>query len=193
MKKWISWLLAVCLVPCLTGCLTKRLWTEYPMDHYFPSTNADLKLFHSADSTDVLVSYNEEHDKNAVVRRRAYYLFANLEKRAAGRKPNFINAPEIAELQPIPVELDSATNASSHAETVMWASYSPGTHRFILFSGEGAINTYQLPSYTSFRSECGRLALMPLAVTGDVIICAGAAIAVAGFYYLQAGAPGLAR
>ncbi len=181
MKKRISWLLLVCLVPCLSGCLTRKLWDEYPIDHYFASPNAELQLFHSADSTDVLVSYNEEHDNNAVVRRRSYYLFANLEKLNARHKPNFIIVPIPANLQPIPIDLEPTTNINSIGETGMWASFSPYTRSFRLFSEKGEIGAYPLPSYTSFRSECGRLALMPLALTGDVVICASVVGAVAGY------------
>src|ERR1700682_5066198 len=100
MKKLLAPLLTLCLIPLLTGCLTKRLWDGNTLgNRHFPSADPKLQLFESSDRKDVLVKYDEETDKDVTSRRRAFFLMANQKRFSAGRPPRFVDPRAAANLQ----------------------------------------------------------------------------------------------
>jgi len=69
-KRGISCLLVVCLVPWMTGCegLTGQLWSgDYGDDHRHAAPEPDLKLSQTPDRKDVLVQYDEMRSKDAKI------------------------------------------------------------------------------------------------------------------------------
>jgi|SRR5579872_1260445 len=181
----ISWLLVICLIPFLTGCLTGRLWDrDLAVDHRQPAPDANLKLFQKPDGGDVLVQYDEERDRDDVVKRRAFYLQANQKKLSAGKRPHFVSARKADHMQPITLESSSATNSISPGLGAFRAALLPDGRHFTLICNGRVTGPYGLPVYVDRCSQVDRLALTPLAVTGDVVIAG----AVAGLLYLYARA-----
>src|SRR5882724_10711202 len=89
-KRGVSGLLIVCLMPWMTGCesLTGQLWSgDYGDDHRHAAPEPALNLSQTPDQKDVLVQYDEMRSKDAKIQRRAYLLFANQKTVAAVRKP----------------------------------------------------------------------------------------------------------
>src|SRR5581483_11000751 len=109
MSRMTAWLVIVCLVPYLTGCedladhsLTGRLWSSdlATVDVNTPAPYPHLELSAARDQKDYLVQYDEYRDKDATIRRRAYWLYANQTRIEAGKKPHFVN-PKVATGLPV--------------------------------------------------------------------------------------------
>ena len=76
--KLITWVLVVCVAPCLSGCLTQKLWeSDVGLDRHWAAANPNLKLYQTRDHKDILVEYDEDQDKDTGTRRRAFLLNAN--------------------------------------------------------------------------------------------------------------------
>ncbi len=98
-RKAIRFLLTACFVPALSGCralndwpLTYKLWDDRMLARFNePAGNPHLQLFQSARTNDVLVQYDEAREKNEKVRRRSFFLNANLARLEGGKKPRFVS------------------------------------------------------------------------------------------------------
>ncbi len=186
-KRGISCLLVVCLVPWMTGCegLTGQLWSgDYGDDHRHAAPEPDLKLSQTPDLKDVLVQYDEMRSKDAKIQRRAYLLFANQKTVAAGRKPQFITGKAVGRLLGFPLAISYMTNLSTVGDLTLRVILEEDKHHFTLVSNGREIGSYQLPDYMQ-HSTWVQLLLTPAAVTGDVLIVAGIAAAVVGVLYLR--------
>ncbi|MDB6066781.1 MAG: hypothetical protein JWR26_2989 [Pedosphaera sp.] len=186
MKKLLTPLLTLCLIPLLTGCLTKRLWDGNTLvNRHFPSADPKLELFESSDRKDVLVEYDEETDKDVTSRRRAFFLMANQKKLSSGRPPRFVDPRTADKLQPIVLELAYvAPDTNAPVDLSLKAVLSQDHHSFNLVSAGKELGSFELPSYHRAEGTWARIALTPLAVTGDTVICAAAAAAIAGVFYV---------
>ena len=173
-KRWISYAVVFCLMPWMTGCdsLTGRLWgRDLGENDYQAAQEPDLKLSQTPDRKDVLVQYDEMRDKDAKIRHRAYFLYADDEIIKSGKKPRFLTAAAASKVQGAPLTIGYATNLSPAGGMTLRAVLAEDKHHFTLVSNGSEIGTYQLPDYTR-HNPCAQVALTPAAVTGDVIICA---------------------
>src|SRR5882724_11532526 len=176
-KRGISCLLIVCLVPGVTGCegLTGQLWSgDYGGVHCHAAPEQALNLSQTPDQKDVLVQYDEVRSKDMKVQRRAYLLFANEKTVAAGKKPRFITAAAAGKMQGFPLPISYMTNLSIAGDLTLRVVLQEDKHRFTLVSDGREIGSYQLPDYLQ-RSTWVQVLLTPAAVTGDVLIVAGIA------------------
>ena len=186
-KRGISCLLVVCIIPWMTGCegLTGQLWSgDYGDDHRHAAPEPDLKLSQTPDRKDVVVQYDEVRSKDTKIQRRAYLLFANEKTVAAGKKPLFIPTAKAARLQSFPLEISYLTNLSAAGDLTLRVVLQEDKHHFTLVSNGREIGSYQLPDYMQ-HSTWVQVLLTPAAVTGDVLIVAGIAAAVVGVLYLR--------
>src|SRR6266481_1008884 len=186
-KRGISCLLVVCIIPWMTGCegLTGQLWSgDYGDDHRHAAPEPDLKLSQTPDRKDVLVQYDEMRSKDAKIQRHAYLLFANEKTVAAGRKPRFITGKAVGRLQGFPLAISYMTNLSTVGDLTLRVILEEDKHHFTLASNGREIGSYQLPDYME-HSTWVQLLLTPAAVTGDVLIVAGIAAVVVGVLYLK--------
>ena len=208
----------------LTGCetareysLTCKLWTDPEKSRFAePASEPHLALYHDGSADQVLVTYDEHVESAADVRRRAFFLEANLERLAAKKKPKFVKADAVAEMLPIPQTAPPAgtivysmgqtlaLNAKAESEPVFPApapSDGSGTMaspepRLKFFRGTGSEfsllryavvdGPYTLPMYAARRGVVVRSALTPFAVAGDVALVGIAASVVTGFQWFGA-------
>src|SRR5689334_24260853 len=101
-----------------TGCetsypsLTCGLWTGNVLRSFNePAADPAIRIYQSVRPPDLLVTYDESLERNDQLRRRAFYLQANLERLRAGRKPRFVSASRTNGL--IQLAAGSATGAPS--------------------------------------------------------------------------------
>jgi len=173
-KRGVSALLIVCLMPWMTGCesLTGRLWSsDLGENDYQAAPEPDVKLSQTPDQKDVLVQYDEMRSKDAKIRHRAYLLYANEAIITSGKKPRFLTAKAAGKIQCAPLTISFATNLSTVGDLTLRVVLAEDKHHFTLASNGRAIGTYQLPDYTQ-HNAWAQVALTPATVTGDVIICA---------------------
>ena len=172
---FISVLLAG-LLPLFTGCasypLTYSLWSEDGgMARYgTPAFRPNLQLYQSSQPNDILVQYDELPERSDTIRRRAYFLYANLARMENRRKPRFVDPARVFLLQPIPViQAGAATN---FPPTTLYAVASTNSIYFTLHAADGTQIQFPLPAYVDGTTTVQRLLLTPAAVTVDVIITA---------------------
>ena len=173
-KAWIL-PLAVALLASTSGCstgdtifLTPRLWGPGMVRNFHePSDQPGLKVFRSSKPADYLVLYEEMWENGGRIRRRAFYLNANLERLHSRRKPRFVNPAKAESLELVPVLLEFATASTNAAASV---SLSPDGTFWRLHEADGEVVDFNLPTYPTAGSTVLRVALTPLAVSGDAII-----------------------
>lgn len=174
MKRWISGVLVVCLMPWMTGCegLTNTLWGGgFGDDHHQPAPEPDLKLTQTTDGTDILVQYNEVRSKDKKMEHRAYLLYENKKILATRKKPDFISVKQAGKLQPVPLAISYMTNLSTVGDFNLRVVLQEDKRHFTLVSDGLEIGTYQLPDYMQ-PSGWVMVVLTPAAVTGDVVFIA---------------------
>lgn len=173
-KAWIL-PLAVALLAGTSGCstgdtifLTPRLWGPGMVRNFNePADTPGLKVFRSSKPADYLVLYDEMRENGGRVRHRAFYLNANLERLNSRRKPRFVNPAKAESLELVPVLLELPTASTNAAVSV---SLSPDGTFWRLHEADGQMVDFNLPTYPTAGSTVLRVALTPLAVTGDAII-----------------------
>lgn len=173
-KPWI-FPLAVALLASTSGCstgdtifLTPRLWGPGMVRNFNePADQPDLKVFRSSKPADYLVLYDEMRENGERIRRRAFYLNANLERLNSRRKPRFVNPAKAETLAPVPLLVKLPTASTNAAVSV---SLSPDGTFWRLHEADGEVVDFNLPTYPTASSTVLRVALTPLAVTGDAII-----------------------
>jgi hypothetical protein len=174
-KRGISCLLVVCLVPGLTGCesLTGQLWSEgFEAGHHQAAPDPNLKLSQTADRKDVVVQYDEVRSKDPRIQHRAYLLYPNEKTIEVGRKPEFISVAETRKMQLIPLMIGYMTNTSTAYSVDLQAVLQADRHHFSLVSGGKETGPYQLPDYIQ-PGTWFLIIMTPVAVTGDAICGAG--------------------
>ena len=119
----------------LDWSMTYRLWNCPSFRNVrCPAANLHLELFADEAQSDVLVVYDEAHEKKSAVRRRAFFVNQNLERIQAGRKPRFVTEAAAHGLKPIPVIVagpDAREKIPAHGLAVLMTER---RHEFMLFS-----------------------------------------------------------
>jgi hypothetical protein len=182
-----TWVLMGCLISFLTGCedtLTGQLWErDGALNHSGPAPYPDLKIYQTANHKDFVVQYDEVDEGNAIIKRRAYLLDANEGRVESGRRPHFIRIANLKRLEAIPVETNSAPDAKTTNSAGLRAVMVDYRH-FVVLSNGDEIRSSFLPAYINRRDQAWRIALTPVAVTGDVVIVCAVTAAVLGMIYL---------
>lgn len=155
------------------GCTTatSALW-DRQKDH--PTDHPLIKLAFDPQRNDILVRYNEHTNDNALAEERAYWLFASANSSSAQKAPVFVSNPDFEHLEPIPVfPLKMMVKRGAPAGYAAVAE--PTSRKFELWRDGMEIHTYKLPDYSKWGPATPwRVALTPLAVTGDAALTVGA-------------------
>lgn len=180
----------------LTGCetvqdysLTCRLWDSGDLRKFSePAPDPHLALFETTNGTDLLVQYDAISEKHSSVKRRAFLLYSNEDRLAAGKAPEWADVSATNGLRP--VQVITLTNREANPP--------PGSQTYAIQGTEGRTltlhlpdgeNTVDLPVYLETSGTATRIALTPLAVAGDTVMV-GTVVGIVGFYlWVQSGAP----
>jgi len=175
MKTRIVKLLAAAGCFCFgcCGCFTARLWNGD--DYVTPAPDPKLALFRTPQG--ILVQYDALYEKTGNLHRRAYYLEPNLKRVAAKQKPIFIDPAKAGPQTVIPIFPRPSTNGLPPA---LRAVCSSDLCSFTLYREGKVLGPFDLPVFKDEPGKVTKVALTPLAVTGDVSIVGGAAAALAG-------------
>ncbi len=215
MKRIVTWLLIACLAPYLTGCqeladhsLTGQLWSSdlATGGKNSPAPYPNLKLSQASDQKDYLVQYDEFRGKDASIRRRAYWLYANQARIEAGKKPHFVNPNTATGLPAILVETNlvavpgavSGAPESVQTNIVSMAVTTNGItvrvvlqsdqRHFTVYVNEAEAGTYFLPAYSGSGNMAAVVALTPATAAVDVAAAAAiVAVLAAVIYYVGRG------
>src|SRR4051794_40203060 len=109
--KTIYRYVGIMLAPLLAGCevvkehsFTGRLWSDTFLNNYHtPADNPGAKAFLKADQKDVLVTYDEQQERNDDVKSRAFYVLENKRLLEARKKPHFVSAKSAVGLMEVPI------------------------------------------------------------------------------------------
>lgn len=163
-----SLLLLVCA--SLSGCVTADLWEKQAFDGFKrPANPPNLQVYKT--ENDWLIQYDEANEKNARIRRRAFYLNENHTAINAHKRPRFVERPETASFP------------------VANALISKNADQFTLYEGGATVGTFEFPVYPDPSGRVKQVLLTPGALLIDATIAAAAVAVVAGYAWLQAGAP----
>lgn len=143
-----------------------------------------VRLFKPASGDDVLVVYDERLGKGDAVKRRAFFLKANITRIEELEQPRFIDPRKADGMKPIPVY----AKAPAAKRPECYALISNNGLYFTIYEGGFPSRPYQLPAYRSkFDGHVQHLLLAPLSVASGAAAVGGAA----GLIWLGNGAPGL--
>lgn len=194
-QKCCSALLVFGLAGLTGGCeafkqcsLTYRLWDNGERSFCEPLASPDLVLFEVKSKHDVLVQYSAISDRYDGVLRRSYFLQANQAKIHAGKPPHFVHLKPERDWSAIQINNQLAP---TNYLVLTNATASVRGKTFTLYRSGQAPEDFQLPDYRDDHDVWWRAALTPLAVTGDAVIVGSVIGFVAGYCYLQSGAPGI--
>jgi hypothetical protein len=193
MRQVITWLVLVSVVPYLTGCedlknqtMTGRLWQGTgTWDHSEAAMEPGVKIYQTPDKNDFYVCYDEVRENDAVIKRRAYLLKANEARIESDHRPKFSSTSRLDGLQPLPLVTNVAPT-SGDSNTGMLVVLCPDQIHFALLSGPKLIGVYHLPNYVNAKERAKRIALTPLAVTGDAAVYTAVAALLLGVLCLEA-------
>lgn len=161
-------LLAVALL-VLNGCVTQKLWEERAFRQ--PATPSNLELAFDPRRQDVLVRYDEFSDRSFKTQPRAFYLYRNVARLEAGRKPNFVAPSRAAKLVSLPVQ--PAENPLLDDPAVeLHASLVADGAGFKLKSRTNELGEFHLPVYADGVQRTGQVLLTPFAVVADIVTAA---------------------
>jgi hypothetical protein len=156
----------------LSGCATSTLWqTGQFVNYHEPATPANLRLYKSGDSQDVLVVYDESRENNDGITRRAYWLEPNSDRVRERQKPHFVKVKSEKDLVLIPVG-DSGVSSSA-ATNAVCAVVSTNAQSFVLRSPKDEKGPYQLPVYADASGRTKQILLTPVTVAADLTIVGG--------------------
>lgn len=174
-SRVLTSLLMVGVLP-FTGCqtyaeygLTHKLWSDQSLtDHYEPAGTPALKTFRHPPSARMLVTYDEQREKDSSVRRRAFFLPDNARALAAQRKPSFASpAPEAGWVEvPVVVAGQPALAAP------LYLRLAADNKSFTVVRDGLTDGPHQLPTYVDQSSTAFRVAMTPAAVVADVTVVA---------------------
>ena len=195
LRQWPRLLLVAGLLLLSTGCqsvedcsLTARLWQNDSFRSFRePAPHPNLALFAGTNRADVLVLYDELSEKRPAVVRRAYYLQPNQARVAAGKKPCFVKPSAANELVPVPVMPPQTAATNPPAPGTVYAVATGAGREFTLFWSTGIAETEELPVYCETSGTAAKIALTPLAVTGDIVVVTAVVAAVWIAAFVQGG------
>ena len=162
--------------------MTGSLWSE--RDYVVPSPNPILAL--SQTPQGILVEYDAEYERNGEIQRRAYYLEPNFQRIEAGLKPVFVNPAKAGPQTVIPILERPPTNQPSPA---LYAICSSNLNSFTLYRPGQLLGPCALPAFEDRRTTV-KVALTPLAVTGDAIVVGSVVGCVGGYLWVMAHSSG---
>jgi hypothetical protein len=172
-RQLLRALLCLALALLAGGCTTatSALW-DRQKDH--PADRPLIRLAYSPQQGDILVRYNEQLNKSTIVAERAYWLFASANSSATRKPPVFADDANLDHLQVIPVF--QSKNDLKHLAPVGYSAFAiPTDCKFELCQDGKQIRRYRLPNYSRWGDVTSwRVALTPLAVTGDAALTLGA-------------------
>lgn len=184
MKTRVVNLLAAVCCFCWCGCesvsdasFTGRLWR--PGDYVEPSPLPKLVL--SQTPQGILVQYDASYERNGALHRRAYYLEPNLNRVAAGQKPSFVNPAKAGPQTVIPIFLRLPADKPPPE---WYAVCSSNFCTFTIYRRGQILGPCDLPSFKDEQETATKVALTPLAVTGDASVVAAAAGALGGYLWV---------
>jgi hypothetical protein len=134
--------------------LTQHLWQSESFRRFHePASDPRLEVYRSEKPPDYLVTYDEVREKDGRIRRRAFYLQANVNRIASRRRPAFVNPAKAAGLEAISVGAIVADG-----------------DRWQLRETDGTTTGFSLPTYASRGTTALKILITPFTVTGDTII-----------------------
>jgi hypothetical protein len=158
----------------LTGCATQKLWEQRAFRE--PASPPNLQLSFDRQRNDVLVRYDEFSDRSNRTRPRAYFLYQNLQRLEARRKPKFVTPAAATGLMPLPMLAPEQLPAWDPA-LELYAVFATNSASFMLFSKSREPGAYDLPVYPDGAHRARQILLTPVAVGADVTLVS----AVVGF------------
>ncbi len=171
MSHWIRRGLLLLVAGCaLCGCATSALWENHAFSGFNePARPPHLQVFKTQD--DWLVQYDEVNEDSGRIRQRAYYLKANIDQVADHKTPRFVS-------RAVPLQ-----------STAAGAVLSANGQEFALYDGPTYLGTYELPVYPAPSGRLKQVLLTPWTLVADATVVGGF---IAVYYWLPAGAPGVA-
>ncbi|HWY77045.1 MAG TPA: hypothetical protein VN281_15585 [Verrucomicrobiae bacterium] len=172
----------LCVVAALfcNGCTTatSALWGRKV---YHPSETKDVSLWFSPSRRDLLVRYCEDVNDSTNSQLRAYWLFASTNSASSTEAPIFVNQTNYDELVSVPVlgsrkglkDVDSETGYCAIDRNRGLSFDFRYRESLEVWRDGGKIGKFKLPEYTEWEGRnTWRVALTPLAVTGDAALTA---------------------
>ena len=194
-SKFASILLIVALGLGSTGCTTDtspfftcRLWENATFESFYePASPANLEAYRSLKPQDLLVTYDESHETRDKVRRRAFYLNANLKRVNQGRKPHFVNPRKADGLVTVAVIPEAEVQSVATTNGFASISISADGQRLMVREPDGEKVEFRLPTYPAASGPALRVALTPLAVVGDTVLVASVVGIVVAYAWVRTG------
>lgn len=156
------------MVATTTGCqslLTPRLWNSGDLQTFCePAPKPNLKISRADAKADFLVEYDEVCEGSETIRRRAFFLEANLAAIQERRRPHFINMPAN------PTTGISIGAADGKTNSDWYVSIGTDPAYFSIHSAGKVLGPYQLPVYDTGSGRAKKIALTPFALVGDAVL-----------------------
>jgi hypothetical protein len=163
----------------LSGCVTGTLWQSGEFANYHePATPANLILYASGNSQDVLVEYDESRENSDRIKRRAYWMERNSSRVRHSHKPRFVSLKKSERLSSIPIR--SAESADETSPETVYAVISTNGQSFVVHIEDGVRGPYELPVYADMSGRTKQVLLTPVTVTADLAII-GTFVALSAF------------
>lgn len=167
-------ILCLALALLAGGCTTatSALWDrqkDSPADHPL------IRLMFDPQRQDILVCYDGRMSNDSGFVERDYWLFASTNSLANHGVPIYDENPDFVHLVRLPL-FQFKKDLKEAPPTGYFALAGPTSRKFELWGDGTKIGTYQLPEHSEWgRATVWRVALTPLAVTGDAALTVGAA------------------
>jgi hypothetical protein len=170
-QRVIPFVFGLCLLTLGNGCATKALWQNGNLEAWNQAAaDPRLSLYASKEPADVLVLYDEYHERSDATRTRAYWLNENQKLLEQHQAPHFVSANAAIALTALPV-FPASTNLISLPPA--YAIVATNGQSFTLHLEDGAVESHDLPVYNDHKGKIEKFALTPLATAADATILAG--------------------
>lgn len=165
--RWREVVLLVLLVGLGGGCetvekvsLTYKLWDKDTISYCQPAPNPELAVFKAPAQNDILVEYDAISDQQVKVSRLGYFMDASEARIEQGKAPHFVNPANYSGWRPIP----------HGVSTNYYILKGTDGKSFTLFRPNQPPEHHDLPFYQDDHWPVTRVALTPVAVTGDAVM-----------------------
>jgi hypothetical protein len=180
------------LLPLLAGCesakehtFTGQLWSnEFLINHHEPANDPAAKAFLKSDHKDVLITYDEQQERNDTIKRWAFFVLENQWLLEARRKPHFVSLKTAAGLEPVPIFWETNRFETNTISSAVVFSTNHQTLQIVLTNQNQG--KFTMPVYADGHGRETQLLLTPLAVTGDAAV-ASAVLGVLAWWGLAQG------
>jgi len=168
-----------------TGCTTASLWKDNDLDAWNePAYEPHVHLFSAPSTNDLLVVYNEYHERNEKSLTRAYWLNENQKRIEKRHTPHFVSTNLASSLSPVPVLLSSTNEINLPTPCALLET---NGQSFTFYSATGEKTRHDLPIYKDGKGKTEKILLTPLAVTADITIVGGVIAFIVGYAYVENG------